>query len=164
MAKKLIVIIGITGNQGGSVATRFLSDPNYTIRGVTRNVSSPAAQKFASLGVEIVYADLDKPETLEGVFEGANLVFSVTNYWEPFFRPDLRLKAEEEGKSYRKFAGEVEYNQGKNIADAVAKVAAGLDDNGFIASTLSHVSSVSWVLGLGLSLSGVMRLGDGSGC
>jgi len=33
--------------------------------------------------------------------------------------------------------------QGRNIADAAAKVAAGLDENGFIASTLSHAGKCS---------------------
>ncbi|KAE8444289.1 hypothetical protein EG329_000696 [Mollisiaceae sp. DMI_Dod_QoI] len=143
MTKKLLVIVGITGNQGGSVASAFLSSPHYRIRGLTRNPFSPAAQRLSSQGIEIVAADLDNPASLEKAFEGASLIFSVTNYWEPFFRPDCRAKAEEKGISCREFAYEVEYRQGKNIADAAAKVAVGLDENGFIASTLSHAGKCS---------------------
>ncbi|TVY83054.1 NmrA-like family domain-containing protein [Lachnellula suecica] len=140
---KLICIIGVTGNQGGSVAQRFLEDKNYKVRGVTRNPASPAAQKLAAQGVEIVKVDLDDVKTLVEAFKGANIIFSVTNYWEPFFRPDCRAKAAEAGVSCRKFAYDVELQQGKNIADAAAEVVGGLDDNGLIASTLSHAGKSS---------------------
>ncbi|KAF8856222.1 NAD(P)-binding protein [Acephala macrosclerotiorum] len=143
MTKKLLVIVGITGNQGGSVASAFLSDPTYRIRGLTRNPSSPTAKELSEKGIEIVQADLDDVTSIEKAFEGANLIYSVTNYWEPFFRPDCRAKAQEEGIICRRFAYDVEYRQGMNIADAAAKVAASLDENGFIASTLSHARKCS---------------------
>lgn len=120
--KKLIVIIGITGNQGGSVADAFLSNPNYRIRGLTRNSSSPAAKDLAAKGIEIVQADMDVPQSLQKAFEGANLIFSVTNYWEPFFRPDCRAKAKEEGKGCREFAYEVEYSKCLKVSLGVVDV------------------------------------------
>lgn len=140
---KIICVIGVTGNQGGSVAQRFLKDSNYQVRGITRNPTSSAAQKLSSQGVQIINADLDDVESLIKAFEGTNIIFSVTNYWEPFFRPDCRAKAAEAGIDCRKFAYNVELQQGKNIADAAAKVVAGLDENGFIASTLSHAGKCS---------------------
>jgi nucleoside-diphosphate-sugar epimerase len=140
---KLVVVIGVTGNQGGSVAARFLKDPNWRIRGITRNPASPAAQSLAAQGIEIVQADLDDVNTLIPAFNGANLIFSVTNYWEPFFRPDCRATAAEKGISCRRYAYDVEYQQGKNIADAVAANVEGLDEMGFIASTLSHAGKSS---------------------
>ncbi|KAA8569018.1 hypothetical protein EYC84_000691 [Monilinia fructicola] len=142
---KIIVIIGVTGNQGNSVAQRFLQDPDYKVRGITRNPSSATAQSLSAQGVEILEADLDNVDSLISAFQGANLIFSVTNYWEPFFRPDCRVKAQEKGISCRKYAYEVEYQQGRNIADAAAhaSVLPGLDSNGFIASTLSHAGKCS---------------------
>jgi hypothetical protein len=140
---KLICIIGITGNQGGSVAQRFLQDPDYRIRGLTRNPASTAAQNLAAQGVEIVQADVDDVDSLVRAFRGANLIFSITDYWEPFFREDCRRKAADGGLSCRKYAYDVEYRQGKNIADAVAQVVDGLDENGLIASTLSHAGKCS---------------------
>ncbi|WEW59738.1 hypothetical protein PRK78_005218 [Emydomyces testavorans] len=140
---KLICVVGVTGNQGGSVAQRFVKDPNYRVRGLTRNPDSTAAQKLAAEGIEIVKADLDDVNTLIPAFAGANVIFSVTNYWEPFFRPDCRQRAAERGISCRKYAYEVEYAQGKNIADAAATVVDSLDENGFIASTLSHARKCS---------------------
>jgi hypothetical protein len=140
---KLICVIGVTGNQGGSVAQRFLQDPSYRVRGITRNPASPAAQKLAAQGAEIVKADLDDAKSLEAAFSGANLIFSVTNYWEPFFRPDCRQKASEAGISCRKYAYDVEAQQGRNIADSAALTVDTLDHNGFIASTLSHAGKCS---------------------
>ena len=135
---KLIVVIGVTGNQGGSVARRFLADPKYKVRGVTRNPANPKAQQLASEGVEIISADLDDVDSLKKAFAGANLIFSVTNYWEYFFRPDCRQKAEAKGVSCRRYAYEVERQQGQNIADAAATVVDTLAPNGFLVSTLSH--------------------------
>ena len=142
-AKKLVVFIGATGNQGGSVARRFLADPQYKVRGLTRNVESDAARALAALGAEMVAAELDDVENLKAAFAGANVIFSVTQYWEPFFRPDCRAKAEELGITCRKYAYDVEYQQGKNIADAAATVVDTLDDNGFLVSTLSNARKCS---------------------
>lgn len=135
---KLIVVLGVTGNQGGSVAQAFLKDSDYRVRGVTRNASSPKAQELASQGIEIVQADLEDTPTIVSAFKGANVIFSVTNYWEPFFRPDCRAKAQAEGISCRRFAYDTELRQGKNIADAAATAVETLDENGFLVSTLSH--------------------------
>jgi len=140
---KLVCVVGVTGNQGGSVAARFSKEPDIHVRGLTRNPSSPAAQKLAAQGIEIVQADLDEPESLQSAFAGANIIFSVTNYWEPFFRPDCREKAQKLGISCRKYAYDVEYEQGKNIADAAATTVESLDANGFLVSTLSDAGKCS---------------------
>ncbi|KAH3986958.1 hypothetical protein HBI56_008270 [Parastagonospora nodorum] len=51
-------VFGVTGNQGGSVVTQLLNDSSLTkefkIRGVTRDISKPAAQDLAKKGVEVV--------------------------------------------------------------------------------------------------------------
>ncbi|EEY14994.1 conserved hypothetical protein [Verticillium alfalfae VaMs.102] len=134
---RLITVVGATGNQGGSVARRFLA-ANFRVRAITRNPSSPAALALAKEGAEVVAADLDDPVALAAALQGANLIFSVTNYWEPFFRPDCRAAAEKQGITCRRFAYDVEVRQGKNIADAAAKTVDTLVENGFLVSTLSH--------------------------
>ncbi|KAL2146140.1 hypothetical protein VTI28DRAFT_4980 [Corynascus sepedonium] len=142
--KKLVVVVGATGNQGGSVARRFLRDPQYAVRGLTRDPASVAAKELEALGVEVVRADLDDVDSLKAAFAGANVIFSVTNYWEPFFRPDSRARARDLRITCRRYAYDVEYRQGKNIADAAAAAAVdSLDDNGFLASTLSHAGRCS---------------------
>jgi uncharacterized protein YbjT (DUF2867 family) len=53
------------------------------VRAVTRNASSPAARKIASLpNVTLVEADMSDPPTLVKAFQGAEAVFSVTNFYD----------------------------------------------------------------------------------
>lgn len=140
---KLICVVGVTGNQGGSVALRFLKDPAYKVRGLTRDPQSEKAQQLSSQGIEIVQANLDDVKSLESAFKGASTIFSVTNYWEPFFRPDCRAEAEAQGISCRRYAYDVEYRHGKNITDAAATTVDTLEENGFLVSTLSHAEKCS---------------------
>jgi nucleoside-diphosphate-sugar epimerase len=58
MAKRIITVFGATGKQGGSVVKKFLEDPKlqpeWSIRGVTRDVSSASAKALTAKGVEMV--------------------------------------------------------------------------------------------------------------
>ncbi|KAJ6573162.1 NAD(P)-binding protein [Mycena vulgaris] len=81
----LVVVVGITGNQGGSVARALLeSDRPYRIRGLTRDVTKPAAQKLAQAGAEVVALSLTvgNEDSVHAVFNGADIVFAVTNFLE----------------------------------------------------------------------------------
>lgn len=86
MAKQTIVVFGATGKQGGSVVKTILADPKtaakYHVKAVTRDTTKESAQKLKELGAEVVSADLNAPETLAPVLEGAYGVFSVTNFLE----------------------------------------------------------------------------------
>ncbi|XP_044718988.1 nmrA-like family domain-containing protein [Hirsutella rhossiliensis] len=123
--KKVACVVGATGKQGGSVARRFLQ-AGFRVRAVTRDPASPAAAQLAASGAQLVTADLGDVASLEAAFAGANLIFSVTNYWEPFYRQDCRETA-----------------RGKNIADAAAATVGSLHPNGFLVSTLSHAEKCS---------------------
>lgn len=147
---KLVVVVGATGNQGGSVARRFLREgpDRFRVRGLTRDPGSGPARELAALGAEVVRADLDDAESLVPAFAGASVIFSVTNYWEPFFPPNVeasRARARDLGlvRGVREYAGRVELAQGRNIADAAAATVGSLDANGFIVSTLSHAGRCS---------------------
>ena len=52
-SKRLIVVFGATGAQGGSVVKNILSDSkfkdNWAVRGVTRDVMMPSAQSLEAL-------------------------------------------------------------------------------------------------------------------
>lgn len=54
---KLITVFGATGNQGGSVIKHILADgqlsSEFKIRGITRDVSKPAAKALADKGVKL---------------------------------------------------------------------------------------------------------------
>ena len=75
--RKLIAVVGATGQQGGAVARALQSNGQFKVRALTRN---PA--KHPKLGDEVVLADLNRPETLKAAFAGAHGVFLVTNSWE----------------------------------------------------------------------------------
>ncbi|KAJ7133280.1 NAD(P)-binding protein [Mycena epipterygia] len=76
----LTVIVGITGRQGGSVARALIaSDKPYRLRGLSRDITKPAAQAFAEQGVEMVAVNLsaDKPEDALKAFAGADIAFEI---------------------------------------------------------------------------------------
>lgn len=79
---KLIVVVGTTGTQGGSVVDAFLSEPGYKVRGLTRNSSSNDAKALAARGVEVSVADLNDENSLISAFKGANAVYAITNFFE----------------------------------------------------------------------------------
>jgi uncharacterized protein YbjT (DUF2867 family) len=76
--KKLIAVIGATGQQGGSVVRALQAQGQFTVRALTRNPG-----KHRGLADEVVEADFGRPQTLDAAFSGAHGVFLVTNFWEP---------------------------------------------------------------------------------
>ncbi|KAJ9091625.1 hypothetical protein QFC20_007588, partial [Naganishia adeliensis] len=81
----LVVIGGATGNQGGSVLHYLReSDKEYRLRALTRDNTKPKAKALSELGVEVVSIDLkpENKEKIQEVYSGADVVFSVTNFWE----------------------------------------------------------------------------------
>ncbi len=64
-----IAVVGAAGQQGGSVARRFLQSGNWKVRGITRNKDSKGAQALAAEGADIVVADLDDETSLIKAFE-----------------------------------------------------------------------------------------------
>ena len=75
--KKLIAVVGATGQQGGAVVRALQASNQFKVRALTRN---PA--KYRSLADEVVEADLNRPETLASAFKGAHGVFLVTSFQE----------------------------------------------------------------------------------
>jgi len=123
-SKKTITVLGATGLQGGSVALKFLTDPElsteWAVRAVTRDISKPAAEKLAEQGAQVVSANLDDTASLIEAISGSYAVFGVTNYWE---RADP----------------DYETQQGKNLTDAVK--ATGVQH--FIWSSLLNITELS---------------------
>ncbi|KAL7940974.1 NAD(P)-binding protein [Trichoderma barbatum] len=107
---KLIVILGITGTQSG-----------WKLRGVTRDASRASSVAWKEKGVEIVEADLDKPESLKKAFKGAHAIFgnidSIGPMYDPYNHGKLRP-----GQSINEFCYELEVKRGKNMANGAAGV------------------------------------------
>src|SRR5712671_2616504 len=75
--KKLIAVIGATGQQGGGVVRALQASGQFNVRALSRDPG-----KHRDLADEVVEADLNRPETLKAAFEGAHGVFLVTNFQE----------------------------------------------------------------------------------
>jgi hypothetical protein len=115
----LTVIVGITGKQGGSVARALIaSDKPYRLRGLSRDITKPAAQAFAAQGVEMVHVNLaaDKPEDALNVFSGTDIAFvsrtslhvlrMLTQLWHSAGYDELeRISGRGKGKSHLRSGG-----------------------------------------------------------
>lgn len=93
---RIIVVIGATGLQGSAV-TRHLLSSGWHVRAVTRDPNSAKAQALLTTGAEVVRGDMDEPDSLVPILQGAYGVFSVQN---PMISGVER-----------------EISQGKNVAD-----------------------------------------------
>ncbi|KAH8194471.1 hypothetical protein TruAng_011360 [Truncatella angustata] len=104
-----IAVLGGTGVQGGSVIKQLLNTSAWKPRALTRNINSEKAKALASLGIEVVAADVNDEASLVKAFEGVIAIFAVTTYWESVMTLG------------RDGAGEEELQQLKNIASAAQK-------------------------------------------
>ena len=66
---KLVVVVGATGGQGGSVVSWLLDHTPYLVRGLTRDVNRAQARSLEARGVNMVEADLDDETSLTTAFE-----------------------------------------------------------------------------------------------
>ena len=120
-SQKLIVVIGCTGKQGGSVVETFLNEPAWRVRGTTRNPSSAKAKALDARGVEIVEADLDAPASLALAFQDAHAIFAFSDFWTLYNDPGNRSKVKE-GQSFNEWTADRETQQLKNVIDVAANV------------------------------------------
>ena len=79
--RRLILVTGATGQQGGSVARRLL-EGGFSVRGITRNVESDAANELRGLGAEMVRGEFSDAESLSAAMEGVDAVFAMTTPFE----------------------------------------------------------------------------------
>jgi uncharacterized protein YbjT (DUF2867 family) len=84
--KKVIVVFGATGAQGGGLVRAILRDPQggFAARAITRSADSDKARELAKMGAEVVAADIDNPDSLKKAFEGAYGAYCVTFFWGHF--------------------------------------------------------------------------------
>src|SRR6266436_3965002 len=75
--KKLVAVIGATGQQGGGVVRALQAREGFKVRALTRD-----PDRHRELADEVVEADLNRPEILKAAFEEAHGVFLVTNFRE----------------------------------------------------------------------------------
>lgn len=114
------------------MACTFLNLPGWKVRGISRNPSSPTAQTLISKGVEIIQADLDDEKSLYPAFEGANAIFSNTDFFVHFFGA---LASGNE--SSLQYAYDREVEQGLNVARVAASPSVISTLDRFVYSSLS---------------------------
>ncbi|CRG84681.1 hypothetical protein PISL3812_01934 [Talaromyces islandicus] len=121
---KLLAVFGATGQQGGSVINYVLNNPElsqkYKIRAITRDLDSESAKKLKEK-VEVVQGDVYNRSSLEKALTGVDTVFAMT------------------APSLGKHGNEIEYNNGKTIADVTVEKGAKY----IIFSTLPSVQDIS---------------------
>lgn len=79
------LITGATGQQGGATINALLNDgrSDLSIKALTRNPSSTAAQSLSSRGVVVVKGDLSDRESLQAALKGVDAVHLVTDFTGP---------------------------------------------------------------------------------
>lgn len=84
--KKIIVVFGATGAQGGGLIRSILADKSgeFTARAVTRDITSDKAKQLAALGAEVVAGDVDNAESMKKALAGAYGAYFVTFFWNHF--------------------------------------------------------------------------------
>ncbi|KAF4156638.1 hypothetical protein CNMCM6069_006536 [Aspergillus lentulus] len=80
---KVVVVVGATGKQGGSVARSLLQNKNFQVRCITRSPTSAKAKELARLGAEICQADGFNEADLLRAFNGGWGAFVNTNSEDP---------------------------------------------------------------------------------
>ncbi len=84
--KKIIAVVGATGQQGSGLVKAILADPagGFAARAITRDPNSDKAKELARLGAEVVAGDVDDEESLKRAFAGAYGAYCVTFFWAHF--------------------------------------------------------------------------------
>ncbi|KAI9690055.1 MAG: hypothetical protein M1820_010054 [Bogoriella megaspora] len=139
---KTIVIVGITGIQGSSVANTFIRLPEWKVRGISRDPTSPTAQALIAAGAEVVKGDLDDQTSLVPAFEGATAIFSNTDYFS-HLRDALASKDVSAGRTPNKYAFDREIEQSLNIAEVAASPEVLKTLEHFVFSSLSDATKWS---------------------
>ncbi|KAJ7055536.1 NAD(P)-binding protein, partial [Mycena amicta] len=126
MSNRIFTIFGANGSQGSAVLESVIADGTFTARAISRSVDSAPSKALIARGVEVVSANLFDKESLKRAIRGSEVVFGVTNFWDPEVFP-----ADPKG------AGEI--TQGKNLVDAAKEEGVKL----FIWSSLPNISELT---------------------
>ena len=80
--KKIVLVTGGTGSQGGATVTHLLAAKKVRVRVLTRNLESPKAKSLAARGVELVKGDFEDVASLRAALAGVSAAFSVQQWTE----------------------------------------------------------------------------------
>ena len=90
--KRVILVSGATGQQGGTTA-RNLLERGFAVRALTRDTDKAAARELAGIGAEVVSGDLEDRTSIERVLDGVYGLFSVQQFMETGVEGEVRQGA-----------------------------------------------------------------------
>jgi uncharacterized protein YbjT (DUF2867 family) len=99
--RKIILVTGATGHQGGAVLRHLAKHGGYALRALTRKPESDNAKALAALGAEVVSGSFDDEASMKRALAGAWGVFALQNTWEAGV-----VLEEEQGKRVARLARE----------------------------------------------------------
>lgn len=137
----LVVIVGINGRQGTSVAKAFLENGSYRIRGLTSSPECSSSENWKRLGVEMREETYMEFQHVHASFEGANIIFASTCYHKVLTnrRASMAFQVGMMGnKGVSQYAMERDINTGHLILDAAAEIP---ELQRFVMSTLPILQS-----------------------
>lgn len=134
----LVVILGINGRQGTSVAKAFLGSRKYRIRGLTTRPDCFESNRWRAYGVEIREERFMEYSHVRESFKGADIIFAVSCFSTTDHRLDLAYDVGMISRSIDKLdlARKADSEKGIMVLDAAAST-KGL--RRFIMSTLPIV-------------------------
>jgi uncharacterized protein YbjT (DUF2867 family) len=90
--KRVILVSGATGQQGGTTA-RNLLERGFAVRALTRDTEKAAARELAAFGAEVVSGDLEDRTSIDRVLDGVYGLFSVQQFMETGVEGEVRQGA-----------------------------------------------------------------------
>ena len=141
--KKLVLVTGATGNQGGAIAGELLA-AGWPIRAMTRKPDGEAARGLAAKGAEVVRGDLDDEASIHSAMKGAWGAVAVQNTWEAGVAGE-----EEQGKRFAHVAKEagLQHLLYQSVGSAHRKTGIPHFDNKWrIEQTIRDLEIPSWTV------------------
>lgn len=87
--KRRVLVTGVTGKQGGSVAMALLKD-GHEVSGITRNTESTRAWSLAGHGVKLHALNFSNEEALQELMTQVDTVFAMTTPFEDGVEGEVR--------------------------------------------------------------------------
>lgn len=118
----LFVVIGASGNQGGSVVKALAASGRpYRVRAIMRDTSKPVAKQLEALSAETRAADVSTVDGAKFAFKGASLAFcnTVSEYEPPNAVEPVRSSHAPSTESRLTSRRSQEFQKGKTQLDAV---------------------------------------------
>lgn len=79
--KRKVLVTGVTGNQGGSVARALLND-DHEVVGITRNKESEKARELTAQGARLHSMDFSDGQAMVDLMSSVDTVFAMTSPYE----------------------------------------------------------------------------------